>query len=508
MGGLYGERHSQFDDDSDGFEARQVSLPCADLELIAKAREKILSFAVCPVMSGSVQNLPQGAIKAMTTDYESFLHVTEDGRIWWLRQDAIRLGAGFLPVCDDNLQLEPQLQAPNQRALVNEKTLIGALGDARLTIPKPTAFERDGFRYVDAAEFLEWLSQYICLKQSKIEFPDALGNRVQIALAKAAAERPPQEPQAFESLTLALEDWFDKNLDELPDALRQRVENEFFPMSWDMLTNDEERQLALMTAEDQRKVALAAAKSRRSVTLQRDYKNDPATEQDRQFWWDFFLHQDDIKKQVAQWEAAVTPTAGEIDLKESRLTQLRHELDRMDKQQRVARGDYYPQRKQSGSVDEAAPTKVEYLAYPKALAILSDQLGATWEELAAWIFMGPDDGGISAYRNANELDPPPRFHYGIGSSNDFDCQAPLMGCWFRADDIATFVPANRYITGAVLIERWRKQPGIQPEPFIRAKIAESRLSDIHPIYGGTQGTFPDESSYPPPIHWVVCAGRD
>jgi len=68
----------------------------------------------------------------MTTDYESFFSVAEDGRIWWLRQDAIRLGAGFLPVCDDNRQLEPQLQAPNQRALVHEKTLIGALGDARL----------------------------------------------------------------------------------------------------------------------------------------------------------------------------------------------------------------------------------------------------------------------------------------------------------------------------------------------------------------------------------------
>jgi predicted nucleic acid-binding Zn-ribbon protein len=85
-------------------------------------------------MSGAVQNLPLGAIKAMTTDYESFLHVTEDGRIWWLRQDAVRLGAGFLPVCDDNQQLEPQLQAPNQRALVNEKTLIGGLGDARSSV--------------------------------------------------------------------------------------------------------------------------------------------------------------------------------------------------------------------------------------------------------------------------------------------------------------------------------------------------------------------------------------
>ncbi len=222
----------------------------------------------------------------MTTDYESFLRVTEDGRIWWRRQDAIRLGAGFLPFCDDNRQLEPRLRAPHQRALVNEKTLIGALGDARLAIPKPMSFERDGFHYVDAAEFLEWLSQYICQTQAKINYPNELVNRVRIALAKAAAERLPQATQIFESLTLALEDWFDKNLDELPVALRQRVEKEFFPMPWDTLTSEQKQQLKLMTAEDQRKVALAAASGRRSVALQWDARNDPALEDQRTVGWE------------------------------------------------------------------------------------------------------------------------------------------------------------------------------------------------------------------------------
>lgn len=35
----------------------------------------------------------------MITNYESLLRVTVDGHIWWLLKDAIRLGAGFLPVC-------------------------------------------------------------------------------------------------------------------------------------------------------------------------------------------------------------------------------------------------------------------------------------------------------------------------------------------------------------------------------------------------------------------------
>ena len=78
-----------------------------------------------------------------------------------------------------------------------------------------------------------------------------------------------------------------------------------------------------------------------------------------------------------------------------------------------------------------------------------------------------------------------------------DFLSPMMACWFREDDIDEFEPVDRYITGTALIERWGHQPGIRPEAFIRAKIAESRLLDIHPTFGGTQGTHTDESGFPP-----------
>lgn len=142
-----------------------------------------------------------------------------------------------------------------------------------------------------------------------------------------------------------------------------------------------------------------------------------------------------------------------------------------------------------------AETTTDYVAYPKAMKILVERLRATPEELAVWIFMGPDTGGIAAYRNANELEPPPRFYFDCFTGQDY--LSPLMACWFQLDDIDRFNPSDRYITGAALIERWGRYPGTQPEAFIRAKIAESRLLDIHPVYGGTQGSFPDELSYPP-----------
>lgn len=282
----------------------------------------------------------------------------------------------------------------------------------------------------------------------------------------------------FDSLTWALEEWFDAPLYDLPDTLRQRVKLEFFPMPWDELSADQ----------------------RRSVALQLDYQDDPTTEQDQKFWWDFFEKVGRLEKQRAHWEVVTTPTAAELALKEARLAELDQELARMDAQMRLARGDYCPERKpilatDSASLAEPTPT-IQYVAYPKVMHQLRTRLGATPEELATWIWLGPEKGGIAAYRNANELDPPPRFFYAIGSGSQ-DYISPLMGCWFSSKDIDDFVPADRYINGAKLIERWSQRPGIHAVAFIHAKIAESRLLDIHPIYGGTRGTFPEHANWPP-----------
>ena len=280
----------------------------------------------------------------------------------------------------------------------------------------------------------------------------------------------------FDPLTLALEEWFDTPLSDLPDALRQRVEQEFFPMPWDKLTADQ----------------------RRSVALQLDYQHDPANEQDQKFWWEFFERVDGLKKQLAEWELVATPSAADLALKETRLAELKQELARMDAQKLLARGDYYPARKPSlakaAPLAESAPA-TQYVAYPRAIRQLTARLGATPEELAAWIWLGPNEGGIAAYMNANELDPPPRFFY-ANCDDSHDYIAPLMACWFKETDIDQFVPADRYITGKALIDRWSLQPGLQTMAFIQAKITESRLLDLHPIYGGTRGRS-DDLGLPP-----------
>ena len=146
------------------------------------------------------------------------------------------------------------------------------------------------------------------------------------------------------------------------------------------------------------------------------------------------------------------------------------------------------------------PLKGQYIAFPKAMKQLAKRLKALREELAVWVFLGPELGGLTAYRNANELDPPPEFYFDPYVGDDPDCRdylSPLTACWFRQQDILNFTPTQRYTTGAALIDRWSELLDMQPEVFIRAKIEESRLQDIHPISGVTQGRMSGDEWYPP-----------
>ena len=141
----------------------------------------------------------------------------------------------------------------------------------------------------------------------------------------------------------------------------------------------------------------------------------------------------------------------------------------------------------------------QYIAHPKAMVQLANRLKASPAELAVWVFMGPELGGLPAYLNANELDPPPEFCFDPYLGDDpycLDYLSPLTACWFREQDILNFSPTRRFIAGRALMDRWRPHLGMQVEAFIRAKIKEGRLLDIHPISGLTQGSFPRAEGHP------------
>ncbi len=258
---------------------------------------------------------------------------------------------------------------------------------------------------------------------------------------------------SFDSLTWALDGWFDKRFRELPGALRQRVKRDFFPKAWGKLTADQ----------------------RRSVAHEWDFEHDPGSIANRRLWQRYLARKENLEKQIVVRKAEAARTADARAKKKADLAELEGELAFQAQQEQQERDNYQPER--------IPPVGARYIAYPKALDRLKDRLRATREELAAWVFMGPKVGGLAAYTNANELDPPPRFSFDYFMGEDYI--APLMRCWFWKDDIERFDPAYRYITGKTLIERWSKMPDIQPEAFIRAKIEESRLLDFHPTCGGS-----------------------
>lgn len=265
----------------------------------------------------------------MKIDYSQFLHAADDGRIWWRLEDAIKLGAGYLPVCDDERNLVPVLRAPNNRVRADERTLIGAFHDDRLVIVRPKVLERDDGSFVEARDFLSWLSQYIAQTQAEIPFPFNLTRAVKNATG--ATLEHSMVPTGFESLTAALGGWFDQPLADLPDAQRRRVEQDFRPMGWDTLTPDQ----------------------RRSVAAQWDYQHDPATEEEREQFWKLWCEYDEVKRKVAGWESVATPTALDMATKDDRLGEARGRFNTLEKQLKRMPSDHVPDN-ESASVAKAS----------------------------------------------------------------------------------------------------------------------------------------------------------
>lgn len=66
-------------------------------------------------------------------DYSQFIHFLENGILWWRLEEAIKLGAGYLPVRDDEQNLNPVLRAKNNQIRANERTLLSEFNQDHYT---------------------------------------------------------------------------------------------------------------------------------------------------------------------------------------------------------------------------------------------------------------------------------------------------------------------------------------------------------------------------------------
>jgi hypothetical protein len=145
-----------------------------------------------------------------------------------------------------------------------------------------------------------------------------------------------------------------------------------------------------------------------------------------------------------------------------------------------------------------------HIPYVVAEQRLAERLGATDREIAAWVFLGPDHGGLAAYTHANEFDDPPRFSfedpllYARDPSHDY--LEALWSAYFRDSDIEAFEPKHRFIAGDALIRRWSFGPVRKAEAFIRTGVAEGMLLPLHP---GGVGTPWDGDENPAPAAFAL-----
>lgn len=237
-------------------------------------------------------------------DYTPFLRVFEDGNIWWGWREAIRLGAGFLPVYNDRT-MEVELQPRDERAKVNERFLLGAAKDTRLGIELPKRISRDGFHYVEAEDFLHWLNQY--LNQTGVEgitFPLELARAVRDSKANSALSRQP-----VENLVLALEDCFDKPLKDLSEAKRELIRRDITLIQlWDHVSPTRRKEMAAQCGAE----------------------NNQADDPEFDYGYNLALQLRELRKKQAEWEAVDALTASDLAKKETRCKELGQEIARLE----------------------------------------------------------------------------------------------------------------------------------------------------------------------------------
>jgi hypothetical protein len=410
------------------------------------------------------------------TDFSEFLLLGPNGRVWWRLQDAFKLGAGFVPRRDDHVAMTSQLVPPNNRARANERGLLGAFHDSRHGIAAPQIAIRSDGNFVSAHDFLLWLGQHILKSGSSIAFPAEIARKV------ADVERSHNGAPRYESWRARLENLYELPRASLPGEIVAPLKRDMFPFDWDEL----------------------ASEQRAGWAEQWDAQNDPARASEIQFWFDHCIRRGELESQIAEWKSKQANTVADTSTKENRLADLRAELSEMDKAAGRAK-PLFPDRSSDGE-DDVTTIRREYVAYPAAMQKLAEKYSATPVELAMWVFCGAGDGGgINAYANANELDPPPRFVFPY-ESTDFNYLSPLMRTWYDVAELEAFEPRDRFISGQDLIDRWSQYADIvvDVDGFIAAKISESRLSDAHPMEGFTQWMYPANKSMPPKESAIFC----
>ena len=178
-------------------------------------------------------------------------------------------------------------------------------------------------------------------------------------------------------LIIALQTWFDKPLSALPEALKERVEQDFAPIRWDELSRGE----------------------RMAEAIYRDLGHNPENSQQEQYWRSFVERKTVLEQRITAWKTVATPTASDLEQKEIRLAALAIELAEMEQQQRQARGDYGHQCTSIDSDKESAHITADQTNSNAELQSVSPARNSSSAPTA------PIDDACAVFRSLDNLHP-------------------------------------------------------------------------------------------------------
>ena len=265
-----------------------------------------------------------------------------------------------------------------------------------------------------------------------------------------------------------LNGYFDVALADLPDELRERVMEAYRLFSWDELDTEQRRYRA----------------------EQYDQQHDPGWEVNQQFAIDLLDQLHGIQREAAEWSKVAVSSATDLKKQQDQLQQLsvreahfRAVVLRLDER------DFpkYQLRRSLSLTD----TQARLMSLNSTEDFLMSKLGASPEEIAAWVDMGSEAGGLDAFLGNWPLE---QFYFKPGMSMDY--LGELYLCRFLEAQVAKFSPGHRVVTGRELIENMLSSFGARARAYAIAQISEGSLLDFHPTRGVTDAGVYTNSGFP------------
>jgi hypothetical protein len=202
------------------------------------------------------------------------------------------------------------------RVLVVEERTLPALYVTQVGYKEP--FQYQLLRVDDIGRAFDMavggMESTICTGFLRIERAELNRYLEKLATPTAPEQATPSgddDGESFEPLLKLIEPYINEPFANLPEALRVRVAEAFFPMpQWDDLGPDQ----------------------RRSLAEQDDNQTDPARVPEREYWWELACQVSETKESITKWQLMNDRALpSEAALKEAQLVLLKRRLDNLQK---------------------------------------------------------------------------------------------------------------------------------------------------------------------------------